>query len=153
MTCARRVADRDLDCLLFGTAIVRTFLFGGELDPAQRRAPDRRGGFHPATEGREVAVSAAHEAQPKARLLAQWINRNRQQNLVTNLVTDVDFATLERDQVRILVVVGIVVLGGYERHRQRKVERDARRFQATGAGSLHLAPELGPQEKIVPGLI
>src|SRR6187551_1688044 len=32
ITCARRIAERDLDCLRFGTAIVRTFLLsrGGQ---------------------------------------------------------------------------------------------------------------------------
>src|SRR5450432_4239004 len=106
MTCARRIADRDLDCLRFGTAIVRTFLvLGWQLDLGERRETHGGRGFGLATAGDEVAIAAAHAAKTQAITFAEGIDWNRQQNLVADFVPDIDLAALESDQIRILVVV------------------------------------------------
>ena len=48
--------------------------------------------------------------QRPASLLAQRVDRDRQQDLVAHLVAEVDLAALEADDVRIVVVRGVVVL-------------------------------------------
>ena len=71
MTCARRIAERDLDCLLFGTAIVivpfvsRAVVRELKLDLAERREASRppRAASASHVQGDVVAVAAANGAE------------------------------------------------------------------------------------------
>src|SRR3954468_1874436 len=118
MTWARRMAERDLDCLLFGTAIVDpSFRFSCrvvgtlELDLAERA--QLRGHLALALLAiarRLIAVSAANGAQTQATLLAKRVDRHCEKDLVAQLGAEVDHPSVEVHHVSVVVIfVGVAV--------------------------------------------
>src|SRR5579862_8955296 len=91
------------------------------LELAERREL-RRGlsllGLAPARHG--VAVAAADRAEAPARLLAQRLQRDREQDLVADLVGEIELAAREGGDAVVLELV-VVLVGGHERHGQRNV--------------------------------